>query len=138
MTEKTNTTKDTGQKIQFYHVILKPSQQVGIHQQDTWELSYIIQGKGRRIIGDTEDPFKDGDIVLVPPGTTHCWEFEDNGKLIENISVMFSTEFMQALSDNFCDLREATSRLILHQDSALMLHGKARQEAAKILQTHVR
>lgn len=134
MIKKTNTTKDTGQKIQFYHVILKASQQVGIHQQDTWELSYIIKGKGWRIVGDTEEPFKDGNIVLVPPCTTHCWEFEDNGNLIENITVIFSTELMQALADNFCDLREVTNRLILHQGSALMLHGKTRLEAAKILQ----
>lgn len=133
MIEKTDTTTDTGLKIQFDHVILKPSQQVGIHQQETWELSYIIKGKGRRVIGDMEEPFKDGEIVLVPPSTTHCWKFEDNGNLIENISVMFTTELIQALSDNFCDLREAANRLI-HQDSALMLHGKTRQETAKILQ----
>lgn len=119
-------------KIQFDHVSLEPSRQIGLHQQSTWELSYIIKGAGRRIVGDKEDPFKSGDIVLVPPDTTHCWEFEDEGTLIENVTVLFSTEFMYALSDNFYDLKEIMGRLI-HIDSALMLLGRTRQSVANIL-----
>ena len=35
--------------IQFDYVKLKPSEQIGSHQQPTWELSLIIKGEGIRV-----------------------------------------------------------------------------------------
>ena len=60
------------------HVRLKPSEQIGSHQQPTWELSLVIEGEGTRTIADVNEPFKSGEVVLVPPETVHCWHFTDN------------------------------------------------------------
>lgn len=48
-------------------VNLSPSEQIGMHSQPDWELSYILQGHGRRQIGAAESPFSEGDMVLVVP-----------------------------------------------------------------------
>lgn len=55
------------QTITVDHVCLTPSQQIGRHQQATWELSYIIKGQGVRTIGGQTEPFEPGDMVLIPP-----------------------------------------------------------------------
>lgn len=41
----------------FDHVALHPDQQIGQHSQQTWELSYIIQGSGESLIGSIREPF---------------------------------------------------------------------------------
>lgn len=41
----------------FENVHLAPDEQIGLHQQSTWELSYVIVGSGMRLIGDMTEPF---------------------------------------------------------------------------------
>lgn len=72
--------------IQFDYVKLKPSEQIGSHQQPTWELSLIIKGEGIRTIAEESEQFKSGEVVLVPPEVSHCWQFNDNVDKIENIT----------------------------------------------------
>ncbi len=33
----------------YGYVRLSPLEQIDLHQQETWELSYVINGSGRRI-----------------------------------------------------------------------------------------
>lgn len=86
----------------FDHVALHPDQQIGQHSQQTWELSYIIQGSGERLIGSIRESFSRGDAALIVPGTPHQWLFDaadvdENGN-IENITITFSTEMLQSLA----------------------------------------
>ena len=74
----------------FDCVHLAPDEQIGSHQHSTWELSYVITGAGMRTIGDMTEPFSSGEVVLVPPGISHCWYFDnkvtDTEGKIENIT----------------------------------------------------
>ena len=56
----------------YANVHLPPEKQIGMHQQDTWELSYVIVGAGKRVIGDTTSYFTNGDLVFIPPCIPHC------------------------------------------------------------------
>ena len=93
------------QFIHFDHVRLKPSEQIGIHQQPTWELSLVIEGEGIRTIAGVSEPFKSGEVVLVPPDTPHCWQFTDNGQKIENITVIFAPELIHTVAATFPELQ---------------------------------
>ena len=76
-------------------VSLRPSEQIGLHSQGNWELSYILHGHGRRTIGNVTSVFQEGDMVLVVPGMQHEWSFEDKkDTLVENITVFFDDEFL--------------------------------------------
>ncbi|WP_293312361.1 AraC family transcriptional regulator [Pedobacter sp. UBA5917] len=79
------------QLFQFDHVHIRWNQQVPLHQQQTWELSYIITGSGTRMIGGHVENFNQGEIILIPPNIPHCWYFEerihDNQGKIENICI---------------------------------------------------
>ncbi len=99
--------------ISYDHVLLKPNEQIGLHHWNSWEMSYIICGKGRRILGDTEEPFGEGEVVLVVPEMPHQWIFSpdktDSEGNIENITISFSTDLLKRLSavlPEFCPLAE--------------------------------
>jgi len=90
---------------QYDSVHLLPSEQIGLHSQDGWELSYIIKGSGTRLIGDTSEPFGEGEVVLIPPGIPHCWYFDgkdvDNRGRIFNITVRFFDSFLKTCKNSF-------------------------------------
>lgn len=74
--------------MEYNLVELVPSEQIGLHSQPSWELSYILEGRGIRTVGDTESPFAEGDMVLVIPEMPHCWRFEESpGSGIRNITL---------------------------------------------------
>lgn len=53
--------------LSFDHVVISPNDQIGLHKQSSWELSYIIRGEGLRTIGDRTERFRQGEIVIVVP-----------------------------------------------------------------------
>lgn len=112
--------------IQFDYVKLKPSEQIGSHQQPTWELSLIIKGEGIRTIADESEPFKSGEVVLVTPEVTHCWQFKDNVEKIENITVTFSPELLHIVAATFPELQTIFGNLA-NISKGIVFTGKTRQ-----------
>ncbi len=88
------------QLFKFDHVHIRWNQQVPLHQQQTWELSYIITGSGVRMIGGQVENFSQGEVILIPPNIPHCWYFEerihDNQGKIENICVFIEDELLSS------------------------------------------
>lgn len=82
----------------YHYVRLTPEQQIGLHQACFWELSHVITGSGTRIIGNTEEPFQEGEVILIPPHIPHCWYFDpdktDKEGLISNITLTFRDDFL--------------------------------------------
>ncbi|MBB6332971.1 YesN/AraC family two-component response regulator [Chryseobacterium sediminis] len=99
----------------FDHVHIKWNQQVPLHQQETWELSYIITGSGVRIIGDIVENFSKGEIILIPPNIPHCWSFDesvyDNEGKIENITIVFENDFLENCINIFPELMNSISEI---------------------------
>lgn len=99
--------------ISYDHVLLKPAEQIGLHHWNSWEMSYIISGEGRRVLGDTEETFREGEVVLVVPEMPHQWVFDpdktDRDGNIENITISFSPDLLRRLSGvvpELCQLAE--------------------------------
>ena len=87
----------------YDHVLLRPDEQIGMHRHDAWEISYIIRGSGVRIIGDVEEPFRRGDLVLNVPDMPHVWKFDgadtDDDGNIENITVFFPSGMLMSIAE---------------------------------------
>ena len=116
--------------IHFDHVRLKPSEQIGIHQQPTWELSLVIEGEGIRTIAGVSEPFKSGEVVLVPPEMPHCWQFTDNGQKIENITVIFAPELIHTIAATFPELQTHFG-VLAESIKAVVFTGRTRQRLSE-------
>ena len=115
----------------FDDVCLAPGEQIGLHEQATWELSYIIVGSGMRLIGDRTEPFGSGEVVIVPPEIPHCWYFEndvtDAQGHIANITITFGREFLDNCCVAFPELQECTEKLKRKRDAVKF--GKEKSSA---------
>ena len=119
---------------QFDHVRLSPGKQIGLHTQPGFEISYIITGRGTRILGTVTEPFEAGEVVLVPPGLPHQWQFNadctDTGGCIENITFHFSQTFLDRLLSAFPELSADILRL-KELTEAVSFKGKQRLPSLK-------
>ena len=43
------------------------------HRHDQAELTWVVRGHGVRFVGDSAEPFSDGDLVLLGPQVPHLW-----------------------------------------------------------------
>lgn len=43
------------------------------HFHPEYELTYIVKGRGRRLVGDSVEQFREGDLVLIGPQVPHSW-----------------------------------------------------------------
>ena len=119
--------EETGDSFFFDHVHTHSENQLSLHQQNSWELSYIITGRGVRVIGDTIEPFTEGEVILIPPLIPHCWSFDetvhDNEGKIENITVAFSNKLLEGLSRLFNELDEVIS-VVRQNENAISFTGE--------------
>ena len=95
------------------HVVC--NEQITVHQQNTWELSYVITGSGQRMIGDRIETFSAGEVILIPPNIPHYWtfseKFTDSEGKIENITIEFSNVFLKKCKNTFPELLETVLTL---------------------------
>ena len=59
----------------FIDQCVKTNVEAKLHRHDAWELYYVVHGCGRRMAGDTLQPFAAGDVALIPPSMLHRWEY---------------------------------------------------------------
>ena len=119
-----------------YHSVLKPDKQIGVHHRDSWELSYVICGRGERIIGGVTSSFEEGDLVLVVPNMDHGWFFnpsftDENGN-IECITVMWTTELMIKLSTIFPEWKDVLESF-QKQEMSVLFNQKENKELINVL-----
>jgi AraC-like DNA-binding protein len=70
------------------------------HYHPEYELTYIIHGKGRRLIGDHHEYFESGDLVLIGPGLPHTWVSDSSMKdTCEAVVIQFSTAFIERFTE---------------------------------------
>lgn len=93
----------------FVDIRIIPGLEAKLHQHDAWELYYVTHGYGNRMAGDTIQPFSEGDVVLIPPGMQHRWEYvpdsaDKNGD-IRYLMVAFSDALVVRCMETFPELR---------------------------------
>ncbi len=62
----------TEESLRCLHLEL-PAFSNGLHRHGHFELTWIQRGQGLRWVGDSVEPFFDGDLVLVGSETPHLW-----------------------------------------------------------------
>ena len=105
------------------------------HYHPEYELTLIIKGKGRRIIGDSHENFDNGDLVLIGPGLPHTWVSDSGTKgKSEAVVIQFSEDFIERFAG--LDELSAINKLLLYAKQGISIKGKntaAAREQIKLL-----
>ncbi|NDV68865.1 AraC family transcriptional regulator [Dysgonomonas sp. 25] len=126
----------TGASFFYDHVHINYEDQISLHQQESWELSYVITGRGTRVIGDLMESFSEGEVILIPPNIAHCWYFDasihDTEGKIENISITFSNKLLENCRSIFVELTD-TIRQIQENSNAISFSMETLSEIQQIM-----
>lgn len=69
------------------------------HYHPEYELTLIVKGHGKRIVGDSHESFVPGDLVLIGPELPHTWSNENMGaQESAAVVIQFSSEFIKRFS----------------------------------------
>jgi AraC-like DNA-binding protein len=96
----------TNQGISSFHAFRYqvPYFQFKWHYHPEFELTYIVKGNGYRIVGNSYEPFYDGDLVLLGSNLPHTWSGKADGEVNSDaIVIQFSSEFISP----FLELNES-------------------------------
>ncbi len=98
------------------------------------EILLVIQGTGMRYVGDSIEPFKPGDLVMIGPNVSHEWcsSKEHEAGTSEAIYILFNTEIM---GKEFWNLPESKIilRIIQQSERGIILTGRTRDEVAGLM-----
>ena len=124
-------------KFQFDFVRLPPDRQIGLHSQKSWELDYILTGRGMRTIGDRRESFREGEMVLIPPDIPHCWDFDpaftDSGGNIVNLTLLFDDLLLDSILKVFPDVQKSVSQILDRRDTAMSYSGSTLKSIVSVM-----
>src|SRR6218665_175625 len=66
------------------------------HYHPEYELTLIVQGSGKRRVGDNHENFGPGDLVLIGPSMPHTWVSDPLEKECRAVVVQFPESFVQS------------------------------------------
>jgi len=105
-----------------------------IHSHKNYELNLITSGSGRRIVGNHISSYTPGDLVLLGPNISHCWEVlefnEDHEP--ECIVTHFYENIISSDFFNIPELEEVRELLKL-ADSGILFRGPKTEKVAATL-----
>jgi AraC-like DNA-binding protein len=67
------------------------------HFHPEYELTLIVQGEGKRFVGNNMESYSAGDLVLLGSNLPHCWKSEQveaSESISESIVIQFSDDFL--------------------------------------------
>lgn len=65
------------------------------HYHPEYELTWIIRGSGKRMVGDSYESFTAGDLVLLGPSLPHTWVSDtQTSGILRSVVIQFSEKFI--------------------------------------------
>jgi AraC-like DNA-binding protein len=80
------------------------------HFHPEYELTYIVSGQGKRLVGDSVEIFDPGDFVLIGPGLPHVWVSE---KKTDQPAVALVVQFGAAFAETVAAFPELAAADVL-------------------------
>ena len=100
----------------------------GWHFHPEYELSLILKGSGKRLVGDSIEQFKAGDVLFLGPNIPHCWISDETNHENEMLVLQFrESVFQKTLLDT--PEAHALSTLLEHAKRGIQLADREALEA---------
>ncbi|WP_428330642.1 AraC family transcriptional regulator [Mucilaginibacter sp.] len=104
------------------------------HFHAEYELTYILQGSGKRYVGSHMEDFASGDLVMIGPNVPHCWKLDNSCKQPEAsaIVIQFDSAF---LGDDFFnkDELQPIKRLFQRSGCGISFHDDTQKKVNQSL-----
>ncbi len=65
-----------------------------VHYHPEYELNLVFNSKGKRIIGDSIEDYRNMDMVLIGPNTPHAWTGENDHDDVRVITIQFQKDVL--------------------------------------------
>ncbi|WP_435357172.1 helix-turn-helix domain-containing protein [Emticicia sp. SJ17W-69] len=89
-----------------------------LHYHPEYELTLILQGNGKRFVGDSIENFEPGDLVLLGSNLPHFWRsektfYENKEPIAEAIVIQFSIDFVKNIFEKLPECKSIIKMLHL-------------------------
>ena len=108
------------------------------HYHQEFELSFITEGSGRRIVGDSIEEFNPGDLIFIGPRIPHVWFPEErhrqqhSGRTLESVYMLFNQDILPdaiTVLPEFTNIRKA----VLLSERGIRITGDTLNEVSRIM-----
>lgn len=108
------------------------------HYHQEFELSFITEGSGERIVGDSVEPFHPGDLIFIGPRIPHVWISEApalkqaSGRTLESVYLLFNQKI---LPEGLTQLPEfkSVNRAIQLSERGIRITGDTLNQVSSIM-----
>jgi len=78
------------------------------HYHNNFEISFITEGSGKRIVGDSIEEFQPGDLAFIGPNLPHVWIADKETRMLSKrtLEMVFLQFNLNVLSDQLLSLPE--------------------------------
>lgn len=104
----------------------------GWHFHSEVEINLVLRGRGMRFVGDSIEPFQDGDLVMIGPNLPHACPKPGPGESLQTLVIQFPSSFCETGLHGILDFRPL-ARLVDRSRQGLKVQGPARIKATGIL-----
>lgn len=109
----------------------------GWHFHSEVEINLVKKGQGMRYVGDSIEPFQDGDLVLIGPNLPHACPKPEAGASLETVVIQFPISLVETSLQRMGELR-SVARLLDRSRQGLKVQGPACARAAEMIEDMAR
>lgn len=107
------------------------------HYHPEYELTYIVKGEGKRLVGDSYENFSEGDLILLGPNLPHTWITEKKKK---ETCCAFVIQFTHAFVEKLSEFPEMNGfeKLFVKADRGLRFNKAKNKDCVFLLQRMIK
>jgi AraC-like DNA-binding protein len=107
------------------------------HYHNNYEISFITEGSGRRIVGDSIEEFQPGDLVFIGRNLPHVWIAEKETSILSRrtLEMVFLQFGSDVLTPHFLSLPEFryVERALAMSESGIQIVGQTLNEVSELM-----
>jgi len=107
-----------------------------LHQHNELQLSLILKGNGKLLIGDSIHPFNDGDFFAIGANSPHVFKTEKAPEDVHMVSLFFTADTFGENFFKLSDLEEISSFFVIAKDGFQLLSDKKEVTEIMLQLTH--
>lgn len=108
------------------------------HYHQEFELSFITEGSGKRIVGDSVEEFHPGDLIFIGPRIPHVWFPEEkhvrqhSGRTLESVYMLFGHDILPSDLTSLPEFDHVRKAMALSERGA-RITGDTLNEVSRIM-----